>query len=857
MAARAAIATGSATNFTTAGTWGLIDATGFTWGENAAIVLPTSFGSSARSAAQTPGAITVDGIGVKLNVRTGTTGTISVHIALNSDHSEVAGTLVTFNVSDLPAAVAADLNGGWIYFKFASPVLLLAATAYEVEAKTSTASQVSLWRTDATAGNIAVYLRTTTTGAPAAGDDLIITKEFINTTTSTAAVVTMDNTATTDFGSAPTAANSLLLPGVSVCNGGTLIYGTTGGVNYYLKESNSLIVYAGGTFNIGTVATAIPRNSTAVLEFDPANDGDYGLIIRNLGTFTSQGLSRTIAKTAVSCLLNVNALVNDTTLNVDTDTGWLDNDVIVVASTTTQYQQTEKGTLNGNAGATSMTVDGFAGIGGGLANAHSGTNPAQAEIILLTRNVMIRSATSTIMAYVDFKPTSTVDMDWTEIYYVGEDASNKRGITIETTTGTCTISYCSVHDTEDYGISTQGANVNNITVEYCNLSNCASVTTPCISVGAATTATTTVIFDHNIVMFSAKSSQIGIYTNDNGITITNNTVCGINGNGYSLAESAAIGNFTGNSAHSLPNPVFSNFTNGTTGTITGGYYWRVNGNNLTITTGNGLIFSGVTIFGAGVNNQNISIIGGICTTFINCTIAADTSNATKYGLSIGSVSALAEVRFYNCTFGVATGIFTAHGTADIFVANAGTRIFLNNCNLATTVEVSGQATLLSDPDACIFSSKNDQTTGANLMFKTWKTYGTITLDTAANMFRTASPSERLDPNNASNKLESGSFKVNVNSGQTCTPSVYVRESVVGDGEDYNGNRARLILKRNDAIGVTADVVIDTATISSEGAFEQLTGTTAAASENGVMEFVVDCDGTTGWVNVDDITATVA
>jgi hypothetical protein len=118
---------------------------------------------------------------------------------------------------------------------------------------------------------------------------------------------------------------------------------------------------------------------------------------------------------------------------------------------------------------------------------------------------------------------------------------------------------------------------------------------------------------------------------------------------------------------------------------------------------------------------------------------------------------------------------------------------------------------------------------------------------------------RLTPNSASYKLESGSFKVNVNAGQTITPSVYVRKSTVASGGAlYNGNQPRLILKRNDAIGVTADVVIDTMTLGAVATWEQLTAACpAAATENGVAEFVIDCDGTAGFVNVDDFSATVA
>jgi hypothetical protein len=67
---------------------------------------------------------------------------------------------------------------------------------------------------------------------------------------------------------------------------------------------------------------------------------------------------------------------------------------------------------------------------------------------------------------------------------------------------------------------------------------------------------------------------------------------------------------------------------------------------------------------------------------------------------------------------------------------------------------------------------------------------------------------------------------------------------------YNGSQPRLILKANPAIGVANDTVIATASAAA-GTWAQISGTTAAATDDGVMEFTVDCDGTTGWINVDD------
>jgi hypothetical protein len=53
-----------------------------------------------------------------------------------------------------------------------------------------------------------------------------------------------------------------------------------------------------------------------------------------------------------------------------------------------------------------------------------------------------------------------------------------------------------------------------------------------------------------------------------------------------------------------------------------------------------------------------------------------------------------------------------------------------------------------------------------------------------------------------------------------------------------------------------DQVLDTMSAGAD-TWEQLTGTTPVASETGVFEVFVDCDGTAGSVYVDDWTAAVS
>lgn len=834
MAVRKSIATG---NFLTAGTWGLVDATSYNNTETTTTALTTSYQTSSTF---TPGAITVDGIAVKLSVRTGTTGTISV--ALDLATVTVIGTEVTINTADLPVAATADLNGGWHYFKFAAPVLLLAATAYGVKAKTSSASQISLFSTATT--NWARALVTTTTGAPAAGDDLIVAGEYTGAGTSNSFTVTMDALAgaITDYGAAST---SLVLPSLAICNKGSLTYGNTAATNYYLRLSGNAIVYSGGTLNIGTVANPMPRDSSGILNFDCGANVDFGLTVRNLGTFVAQGLSRTSGKLIDRCKLNTDEAANSTSLGVDTDTGWLDNDEIAVASTTRTRGDCEKGTLNGAAGASTLTVDGFAGAGGGLLVAHSGTSPTQAEVILLTRNVQIFGASATLQSYVDIKDSAQIDCDWVEFKWLGSGTALKRGITVATITGSFNMQYCSLHDflvASSQGIAVSGSTHNNITFSNnvtfsINLSH---------YVSNNTTSNTNWTLDSNIFMYQAGSDYL-VTLNDIGGTYTNNTHIGGNFGNFSPAEAnATFGTFSNIIMHSGAAAIAWQSTN-QTGTLNGVTSWRHNATGFILTSYQADLKI-TNYVGFGNSGSNISINSGALlgrVTFDTPTLNGDTTFATTNGVTFASNSTVMELNIINGDFGTVSGIKTAHTNDIIFNALNSARIFLVNTKLASAAEVTSQ-TFLSQTST-ISSQKHDQTAG---LHKTWKKYGTMTIDTGT--VHTGSQSIKMTPNNASNKLESsgafGGFKVAVANGATVTPTVYVYE----DGS-YNGARARLIVKRNDAMGISADTVLDTATAASDAAWEALTGTTAAVTDDGTLEFVIDCDGTAGNLFVDSFT----
>jgi len=116
------------------------------------------------------------------------------------------------------------------------------------------------------------------------------------------------------------------------------------------------------------------------------------------------------------------------------------------------------------------------------------------------------------------------------------------------------------------------------------------------------------------------------------------------------------------------------------------------------------------------------------------------------------------------------------------------------------------------------------------------------------------PTERLTPYSKTIKIRSGSKFVALDAGDNTIVRVSVRKSISTGGETlYNGNPPRLMLKSNPSVGVYNDTVLDQLTLTNDvsGSFVQLTGSTQAIIYNGVLEFYIDCDGSQGWINIDN------
>ncbi len=822
-------------NLTASGTWKLTDPTAELDSEAANTVLTTSY---VASSAFTPGAIEIDAIAVKVASRAASpSGTMTVELYNSSGAASVAGTEVVINVSDVNVGDTAANGGcGWYVFAFAAPVTLIDATNYQVRAKTSASTQVNLF--SSATSNWSRQLRTTTNQAPADADVLIISGQFTAAATSSTYTVTMDELETTEYD--PTIDFGV----ITVNNKSILTYGVTASTNYYLKVSGDLDVYGGGIFRMGTSGSPMPSTSRGTLIFDSASVAQFGLYLNSGATMESFGNALTRNWTTLAA----DASASATSLTVAHTTNWLDTDNLGFASTTVTVSQAETKALTANASGTTLTV-------AALTNAHGGnaSTGVRGHIVNLTRNVKIYGTTQTNTGFVVVRAGATVSFSHTEFRYLGSSTATKYGINAWTTasSGSLALNGCShwQYHTGAWSFNIDSSSAGNITIDngvsfdcgtytyICNQSALSTITNMYINDFVGIKAVTNVFYFAGAAAIPLDDIVANACSTGMRISQDNGAYAAADVDGLELYSCSGSGLDLGGLS---PYGTIQNLIlwRNTYGAFLKAHYADVDG---TLFIDNGTWFSNTNAHIL----LNANEIRSGRTLFNNHTFNAGTTTVTpKAVLFTGSY--YFGLEFQNCTFGVTQ----SHTTADIDLSQNIAPVIFNNCTMASTTEVatqtgtSGVSSVYGFPG--VASINHDQTAGNH---KTWKKYGTLTTDTT--IYNTASPSERITPNNATYKVTSGRKFFAVNSGQTATVTVYVRESVVGDGTDYNGSRIRLILRANAGLGITVDTVLDTATVSSEGAWEQLSGAVPSASSDGIWELYLDCNGTTGWINIDD------
>lgn len=849
----------SSGNFTAASTWGLVDTNLFLESRVGNTTVSTSFTASANFSPSTNR--TIEGVSLQIagRVQSSPTGTFIVELYNVTTASSMIQ--VTVNVSDIPSnystVISGNLGVGWMYFKFSSTQSLVTTSNYQIRLRTTSSSQLTVY-TNGTANNWSRALVSTTTSTPGASDVLIIAGAWTAATAFSAYTVTMDST------SIATAYGTTYI-GVD----GKLSWPTTAGTQQ-LRLNSTLFVTRRGELEMGTVSNPIPSSSTAILEISAATSNTIYIQILG-GKFTSYGQS-----TTVKAKLAADVAVSSTASTTNISTGWLSGDTLGVASTTRTNTQSEIITLNANAASTSLSHNAYV-------NAHGGnsTTLVQADIIKLNRNVIVRptnsGATTSILVggwqpqlsnfYTEFRNLGaggtagilmyslTSGSGTTEIefcsFYTPNSISGQVGITFgaqSSGTGTNPNSF-DLSNNVFYGLSSEG-------MTFINFANFITNGNPTIN--------------DNVVM-RCGSGGFNIATNGgslSGNTFTSNTAFGLQlayatGNAYTGTPNLNNINTYSNSNAG----VTANFAN-TVNTISLNYTF----NNL-ISWRNSRGYTPTSSVGA---NPNCSVIFDNAYFFGNL-IGIDFNSTNSFRTIIRNSyfwagTTLTTATFFQSNNQSPVGFDTCYildsqlgkdylnniSLPPTSVIGLDTTRYVNlifhNCNFNGSTEASintgfGGYTYMP----VIMSFKHNNIHGSN---KIWRNTGTILTDTT--IFDTSSPSLKLSPVSSTFKLGSSYVRVPVNSGDTCTVSVRVRKSISTDpsGANYNGNQPRLIYLYNPIAGTTGDTVGATMTAST-GTWQTLTYTTPSVSGDSVLEFYVDCDGTAGWVNVDNWSTTTS
>ena len=348
-----------------------------------------------------------------------------------------------------------------------------------------------------------------------------------------------------------------------------------------------------------------------------------------------------------------------------------------------------------------------------------------------------------------------------------------------------------------------------------------------------TTFTNITASNNRTVGFFVSGNEVNhlspITLNINGLVANNNLSGGFEG--YCITGNLTSLQLNGNGIYGMKTSI-------------GNYYTTIDGitalmNNVAGTSAAIGILSATNYYPTIIRNANVGKAVG--SSIFGAGISLDSTKFSQFHVYNSTVSGGSSDFQLRTTRGVLEGSYLISNTN------------IGNLPVGTGVNSSNYQSDVLKTTGFAFTNMNNAS-GYNT---TYLAAGTRAVDSTikGNISETTSPSERLTPRSTTLKLRSGSKFVALDANQSTTVRVRVRKSdtIHGDNETYNGSAPRLILKRNGAMGINSDMVIDQLdAVSNE--FLTLFGTTQTVTDAGVLEFYVDCDGTTGWVNVDNWTA---
>lgn len=777
-------------NWTEPSTWAVCDPTAESDSMATTGAVSTSYQASSNF---TTGAVTVDGVAINfasVGAISAITGTLSVKLYNATDLTDVAGTETTVNVADLFSNDGVTVSlPGWRFIKFAAPVTLVAGKAYNLQIKRS--SSTSSLLVYVTAGtNWSRQLRTTTTAAPAAGDKLYVFGELTGPGTGNDVVVTMNNNDSTDYGT-----GSTTIPSICVGKRGILTWPTA--VNTQLRFSGEWWITDGGFVRVGTNSTPVQDGYTARILFDSASAAEFGIAVQNGGSLEACGAAKT-----PWTLLASDVAAGATSITVLDATGWKIGDQIAIAPTRRVRAECETRTI-------SAITGNVVTLSSALTYPHSALAHFGVEVVNVTRNVKFYGNSTSATGFIGSQlgGNGRISLKYVEVYYFGTtyytngQNTYKGGINLgNAALGYGYVGYCGFHDLNSSAYCTvfysPSVQADNQTSEW----NASYGTFYGAGAIAGKAATNLHIRNNCFLM-----PYTGIFVSECNPQIVGNRVSGAAQNGQGINISSAC---------NMPD-VEDNFVSECHEI---GYYILAakvtlrnchERNNCGTTSS--LHLGGLTMSNADVllerctfegdASWHVNPLGVVLAEFRNCLFDSNPTYTTPYVVQASDLTRPYRggglMVFKNCKFGA----MSPHTTADILQREiCSVQLVFVGCEFHSSTRFVSLGANNQDTQGILILDDNQASA---------RPCGTLIKDST--IFSGAAPSLRLTPNTSARTMKGfigynsalmptfGKFQVALKAGDSATVSVKVRESVAGDGTDYDGQRVRLFVEGHPAL----------------------------------------------------------
>ena len=758
--------------------------------------------------------------------------------------------------------------------------------------------------------SISCFLVTTTTQSRTSNDDIIITGEIgtnssINSFTISVDTIrtsaTFSNITVTNYGSLVYSTASAYNPHMKIK--GDLTIMTNGFVSMGVSGSPIPVNSTASMEFVGTYSVIIGISGSTI-NYDNYGYGS-GIKIKTGGSFYSySGLTLSYKTTLTSTFS-----VGSRTASVATSTGWELGDYVVIAPTETHTDRESFTISSVNSGTISFTSAGlFLHRGSAFPFIAEVVNLTR-NIKIFSPSSTYPTSISNINGYLYLNQTEIYNIgvisSTNSVYLYGKEGiymfnnnlaySYNRTI-IEKSSIRDTYSGFSTYDTQ---ISVDSNPITNITFDNNIVYN---FTAP-ILIGSSNVSNT--LHDS---FFSTYTPNYGITYSLSNFNITNNVF--LNGNCVSIWQQDV--NFTGNVIAGMvatkilvPSvwrlvslAIVANYKS------TGfGYTYLGDVKDNTIHTnlyGNyiqsyksktyGKTFSNLIFWGSSGGSTRGAGIGLIPLDsdmiFENCgfySCSGPSNEERSGGVNLqGERSSSGEYTFINCTFSnnsagiylsndnltikLSNCYFSNNSTADLdfgqstlstaFPFNPLLKVIGNNTKLLSTTQVNGK---LINEHSFI---KMNRISGTG-SFKSWYTGGIVQSDgvtqsisgssvraTPSTTVRSYATTQNFSATQSGLWLIASQKTVPVFTNNYLLINVYVKKSSATDGASYNGSQPRLVLGINTELGIISETILATAT-ASNGVYELLTATTSVFTKNSAVNIWVDCNGSTGWINVDE------